>query len=162
MTRLAITGHRGLSEATSALVDAALRAEIGKRAAHGDLVGISCVADGADTLFARAVLDHGGVLHVVIPAHEYRDGLPKDHHPTYDTLLARAATTTNLDHVRSDANAHLDASLHMLDEAGADELLAVWDGRPARGHGGTADVVKAARDREIPVTVIWPAGATRN
>ncbi len=42
------------------------------------------------------------------------------------------------------------------------ELFAVWDGQPARGYGGTADVVTRARDRGRPVRVIWPDGATRD
>ena len=46
--------------------------------------------------------------------------------------------------------------------AKADRLFAVWDGQPARGYGGTADVVAEARARGIPVTVIWPEGATRD
>jgi hypothetical protein len=37
---------------------------------------------------------------------------------------------------------------------------AVWDGLPARSYGGTADVVEYARQRNIPVQVIWPAGAS--
>lgn len=44
----------------------------------------------------------------------------------------------------------------------ADELIAVWDGQPARGYGGTADVVQAARDKDLPVTVVWPAGVMRD
>lgn len=59
-----------------------------------------------------------------------------------------------------DADAHMDPSLRMLDRA--DELTAVWDGQPARGYGGTADVVQAARDKDLPVTVVWPAGVTRD
>lgn len=160
MTRLAVTGHRGLSEETAALVDTALRSEISKRAEAGPLVGLSCIADGADALFARAVLDYGGTLHVVVPARKYRDGLPEEHHPTYDALIAKAAEITRLDHIESDSTAHMDASLRML--ADTDELLAVWDGQPARGYGGTADVIDAARDKDIPVTVVWPAGARRD
>jgi hypothetical protein len=158
MTRLAITGHRGLSESTSALIDIALRAEIDRRA-DGGLVGLSCLADGADTLFARAVLDHGGALHVIVPARGHRAGLPEDHHRVYDALIARARAIVDLDHAVSGSEAYMDASLRML--ADADELLAVWDGRPARGYGGTADVVWAARDRGVPVSVVWPAGAVR-
>jgi hypothetical protein len=41
-------------------------------------------------------------------------------------------------------------------------LVAVWDGEPARGLGGTADVVAYAREGAIPVEVIWPEGATRD
>jgi hypothetical protein len=43
----------------------------------------------------------------------------------------------------------------------SDVLYAVWDGNPARAYGGTADVVAYARDNDIPVQVIWPAGAKR-
>jgi hypothetical protein len=41
-------------------------------------------------------------------------------------------------------------------------LVAVWDGQPARGLGGTADVVAYARQRGVPMEVIWPRGATRD
>ena len=41
-------------------------------------------------------------------------------------------------------------------------LVAVWDGQPARGLGGTADVVAYARQRGVPMEVIWPQGATRD
>ncbi len=158
MTRLAVTGHREFPPHTQQLVDTALRAEPAKHAG-GELVGLSCLADGADALFARAVLDAGGTLVAVVPAEGYRDGLPESHHATYDALMARASDVIRLDHRESGAQAHMDASLRMIEQA--DELYAVWDGQPARGYGGTADVVDAANDRGVPVTVIWPAAAER-
>ncbi|WP_198036876.1 hypothetical protein [Nocardia sp. BMG51109] len=66
MTRIAITGHRGLPSATTELVDKALRSELAERT-DDELVGSSCLADGADALFARAVLDARGSLVVVVP-----------------------------------------------------------------------------------------------
>jgi hypothetical protein len=48
----------------------------------------------------------------------------------------------------------------MVDQA--DELYAVWDGKPARSFGGTADVVAYAREHGTPVRVIWPDGAHRD
>jgi hypothetical protein len=51
------------------------------------------------------------------------------------------------------------ASKLMVDQA--DELYAVWDGKPARAYGGTADVVACARECGTPVRVIWPDGAQR-
>ncbi|WP_370944064.1 hypothetical protein AB5J62_33825 [Amycolatopsis sp. cg5] len=158
MTRLAITGHRALPEQTERLVDQALRAEI-ERHANGLLTGVSCIADGADALFARAVLDAGGGLVVIVPAAGYRDALPAEYHSTYDALIAQAGEVIKLDHAESNSEAHMDASLRMIEHA--DELVAVWDGKPARGYGGTADVVAVARERDMPVTVVWPDGATR-
>lgn len=46
--------------------------------------------------------------------------------------------------------------------AKADHLFAVWDGKAACGYGGTADVVAEARRVGIPVSVIWPEGASRD
>ncbi|MER7394976.1 hypothetical protein ABT381_05625 [Streptomyces sp. NPDC000151] len=43
-----------------------------------------------------------------------------------------------------------------------DRLVAVWDGKPARDYGGTADVVGYARRMGVPVDVVWPAGASRD
>lgn len=159
MTRLAISGHRGLPETTAALVETKLRAKVATYAGP-ELVGLSLLADGPDTMFARAVLDMGGSLVVVVPAERYSDALPTEHHATYDALVDRAAEVIRLDRVASDSEAHMAGSETML--ARADRLLAVWDGQPARGYGGTADVVDRARRLGMPVTVIWPAGASRD
>jgi hypothetical protein len=95
-----------------------------------------------------------------VPAEQYCEGLPTEHHPTYDALMARAADVIRLDHTESNSDAHMEASVRMIEQA--DALVAVWDGKPARGYGGTADVVDAAREQGVPVTVVWPEGATRD
>jgi hypothetical protein len=157
--RIAITGHRELPAATGRLVDQAIREQLAAYAGR-EVVGVSNLADGADQLFAQAVLDAGGQLDVIIPAARYRDGLPESAHASYDELLARASSVHRLDRIESTEDAHMEASKAMLDRA--DRLFAVWDGKPARGYGGTADVVTEARNQGIPVTVIWPDGASRD
>jgi len=157
MYRIAISGHRGLPGPTARLVDQALRAALAERAPG--VTGMSCLADGADQIFARAVTDLGGTLEVVVPAAEYRAGLPADSHPGYDDLLAQAAAIRRLPFTASTPDSHMAASRLMNDEA--DELFAVWDGKPARAYGGTADVVAYARAHGTPVRVIWPDGAQR-
>jgi hypothetical protein len=158
--RIAITGHRGLPPATERLVDRDIRGHLASVAAEGDLVGLSNLADGADQIFARAVLDAGGRLEVIVPAAEYRDGLPEAAHAGYDALISAASQVDRLGDVESTEQAHMAASQAML--ARADRLYAVWDGKPARGYGGTADVIAVAEKRGIPVTVIWPEGAVRD
>ena len=51
------------------------------------------------------------------------------------------------------------ASEALLDDV--EHVVAVWDGQPSDGHGGTGDVVAAARARGLPVTAVWPEGAAR-
>ncbi len=157
MYRIAISGHRGLPAPTARLVDQALRAALTERAP--DITGLSCLADGADQIFARAVTDLGGTLEAVIPAAEYREKLPADSHSGYDDLLARATAVHRLPFTESTSESHMAASKLMVDKA--DELYAVWDGKPARSYGGTADVVAYAREHDTPERVIWPDGAQR-
>lgn len=158
--RIAISGHRGLPSATEHLVDQAIRDQLAKSVTGDHLIGVSALADGADQIFARAVLDVGGQLEVIVPATRYRDGLPESAHAAYDTLLSAASKVDHLSYHESTEEAHMAASRAMLDKT--DRLFAVWDGKPARGYGGTADVVTEARERGIPVTVIWPKGASRD
>lgn len=157
MSRIAVSGHRGLSPATVSLVDQAIRAAL---AGRSDVTGLSCLADGADQIFARAVTSAGGRLEAVIPAEQYRQGLPGEARAEYDDLLALAVAVHKLPFIESTSESHMVASRLMIDHA--DELFAVWDGLPARAYGGTADVVAYAQERGIPVKVIWPDGARRD
>ncbi|MFV2195410.1 hypothetical protein [Nocardiopsis sp. LOL_012] len=157
MIRIGITGHRALPPGVDADVADLLRAHL---APYGRaMVGLSCLADGADTAFAEAVLGAGAPLEVVVPASGYRASLPAEHHDTYDRLLAGAARIHDLGHTASSPEAHMAAGRLLVDRS--DRLIAVWDGLPARGPGGTADVVAYARSLSRPVTVLWPEGARR-
>lgn len=156
--RVAVSGHRGLPRQTAELVDAAIRQALIDEAPS--IVGISCLADGADQIFARVLLDLGGTLEAVIPAEQYRDGLPEDALDEYDALLSQAAQVHRLAFEESTSESHMEASRRMI--ADADELIAVWDGQPARGYGGTADVVAAAKELGVRVTVVWPEGSQRD
>jgi hypothetical protein len=158
MTVIGISGHRVLPPRTEQLVVAALRDVVGGYT-DDELVGVSALAEGADTLFAQAVLDAGGSLVAIVPARSYRAALPDAHRPVFDALLARAVRVIALDHEDPTDAAYMDGGLRVLDEI--DLLVAVWDGQPARGLGGTAQIVDVAEERRLPVTVIWPAGATR-
>lgn len=159
MTRIAVSGHRGFTPEVTRLIDNAVRAKLEPCRGDDELVGLTCLADGADQIFARAVLDAGGGLEVFVPAAQYRDGLPDEAKSDYDELLNRAAAVHPFDHDESTSQSHMDASTAMVDAA--DQLFAIWDGQPARSFGGTADVVEYAKGRGMPVTVIWPDGAYR-
>ena len=156
--RIGITGHTNLTPATSVLVREVLDVELAGYDAG--LTGLSCLARGADQLFARAVLDAGGSLEVVLPAADYRARKVKpDNAADFEELLGKTAEVHTMPFAESNRDAYMAASEHVL--SSADKMLAVWDGQPAGGHGGTGDVVHAARERGIPLTIVWPEGAAR-
>jgi hypothetical protein len=118
---------------------------------------------GADQLFAVVVLQLGGILHVVQPTTgmQYRDSFEDESaRRGYDELYGQASHVEALGHTESTEQAHMDAGKVVVDRSSV--LVAVWDGQPSRGLGGTADVVAYARERGVPVTVIWPEGASRD
>lgn len=158
MRVIGITGHRGLRPPTVHLVNQALRDVLAEYGA--DVTGVSALADGADQLFARSVLNQGGLIEVIVPAARYREGLPAQCHVEYDDLLGQAVRVHRPDFTESTSESHMAASELMISMI--DELLAVWDQQPARGYGGTADVVAHARDMGLTVRVVWPAGAIRD
>jgi hypothetical protein len=156
-----MTGHQGLPTPTAELVTAALRDTLSRYTPN--LVGVTMLGPGADQLFARVVLELGGWLYVVQPTkgRQYRDGFEDpDAQRGYDELYGRASYFEALEYAESTERAHMDAGKVVVDRSSV--LVAVWDGQPSRGLGGTADVVAYARERGVPVTVIWPEGASRD
>ncbi|MGV9924503.1 hypothetical protein [Nocardia rhamnosiphila] len=151
-----MTGHMNITEETAVLV----REELTRRLADvSDLVGVSCIARGADSVFARAVLELGGGLEVVLPSRNYREAKVKpDHAPAFDELVARASEVRVMDFEEAGREAYEAANEALL--GSADRLVAVWDGEGGEA-GGTGSVVKLARERGVPVDVVWPEGAAR-
>ncbi|MFF2618831.1 hypothetical protein [Kitasatospora sp. NPDC058046] len=156
--RIGITGHRGLDEPLRRQVTALLVQALDTYDDSG-LEAVTCLADGPDTWLADLVVERGGRLIVVVPATDYREGLPLWHRDAYDRLLARAAEVHRTGLADSTAQAHMAAGEILVGHC--DVLLAVWDGQPARGLGGTADVVAHADRAGVKVQVLWPDGASR-
>ncbi|QFQ98932.1 hypothetical protein F9278_25380 [Streptomyces phaeolivaceus] len=162
MTTIAVTGHLDLTEGSVALVRTALNDLLRPYAGDGGpLVGVSCIAEGADTLFAEAVLAAGGRLVVVVPARDYRRNVVgPEQRASYDLLVEAAEEVVLLPHETSDRQAYEAANAVLVERA--DRLVAVWDGAPPTGRGGgTADAVLEARAAGVPVDVVWPDGAAR-
>lgn len=157
MVRIGVTGHVNITEATAASVYQELRDLLGRN--PSEVVGVSCIARGADSVFARAVLDIGGQLEVVLPSRNYRTAKVKpDHAEVFDELVRSATVVRVMDFDAAGREAYEAANEAVV--GSVDQLVAVWDGDAGQA-GGTASVVELARERGVPVTVVWPDGAAR-
>jgi hypothetical protein len=140
--RIGITGHQRLADPSSwDWVRHELAAILSRSA--GPLVGVSSLAAGADQILADLVLRQGGALEVVIPfpgyAQEFGEGRDARE---YERLLRVASGVETLRRNGSDEEAYMEAGKRVVNSS--DLLVAVWDGRPSNGLGGTADVVEYA------------------
>lgn len=159
--RIGITGHMDLDAPTLRFVADALRACLTELSRHcpGTVVGVSCLAPGADRVFAHVLLESGGRLEAILPAGEYDVDDAAQDGPSLAELLRRAASVRTIRSPRARPQVYVAANDAMLDSI--DSLFAVWNGDRSDKLGGTAHVVETARSRRIPVTVIWPEGASR-
>jgi hypothetical protein len=157
--RIGVTGHTRLTDRAAEVVYEALVRQLRWLGAGAAIVGVTCLATGADQVFARAVLAVGGHYEVVLPAPGYGQTLAPAHRAAFYELLAAAGEVIHTGQQVSAQPAYTAASQIMLGRV--HRLMAVWDGDTRGTPGGTADVVAAARLRGVATTVVWPAGAAR-
>jgi hypothetical protein len=154
MPRIGVTGHQRLVDPSAwPWVDL----EISKvlRGSHQRVIGLTSLAMGADQVFAEVVLRNGGDLVVILPFPEYELVFPEvRERQRFHTLLARASSIEVLERKETEEEAYLVAGKRVIDES--DRVIAVWDGEPAGGRGGTADIVCYAVSQRKPVIHINP------
>lgn len=154
--RVGITGHQQLNDPEAwSWVATALRAELAKMAPP--LIGMTSLAVGADQLLARLVLERGGTIHAVLPYADIERSFLPENVRAYRELVHQA-TVEVLDTHGTDEDAYFAAGQRVVDLS--DLVLAVWDGNPAKGKGGTGDVVAYAVQKRVPLIHINPVCRT--
>jgi hypothetical protein len=118
------------------------------------LIGVTCLAVGADSLFARVVLKHNGSIEAVLPFPDYERKLQDDERHEHRRLLDRASLVTTLQRCGTDEECYFEAGKRVVDLA--DLVIAVWDGKPAKGLGGTADIFEYARAKRKAIVHLDP------
>lgn len=156
-----LSGHRHLAnpEEVSKLLSeilSSLREEV-----CGDvLAGVSSIAIGADTLFARALLSLSLPWRALLPSpvSEFRGDFAEEEWKTAQELLNRAVEVDVRATPSVKNEAYLECGMDTVDQT--DVLIAVWDEKPARGTGGTAEIVAYARSLKRPVIILNPEKLT--
>lgn len=119
----------------------------------GPLVAVTSLAVGADQLLAQLVIARGGRVHAVLPFRDIERSFADDALAAYRQLVSHAEVEV-LNQNGTDEDAYLAAGKRVADLA--DLLIAVWDGESAKGKGGTADIVRYAAHRNVPLVHINP------
>ncbi len=161
---LGVTGHRNINPGNPALA-AGVQSQLNrlKRAfPHSPFILLSSLAEGADQLVARLALeclDARLIVPLPFSETEYRrDFATLESQREFTALLGRAESVFLV--AQKEEAAALarpgESRNRQYARAGAwiaenaQILLAIWDGQPARGLGGTGDVVKWHQRRMAP------------
>ncbi|WP_421725685.1 hypothetical protein [Bauldia sp.] len=125
------------------------------------LTMISALAEGADRMAAHAALRHGLKLAAALPfpANDYeRDFEDADSQADFADLLGKAAAALVLPgDYDTEPRDYESVGLVILDNA--DLIVAIWDGGPSGGRGGTTELIERAATMGLPVAHIDATGA---
>ncbi len=154
--RIGVTGHRKLAD------EQLLRNSLQKVLSRIDkilsqtphtIAIISSLAEGADRLVAKEVLDlplsgdmEKPYLEAVLPLPEsdyIRDFETQESKDEFKAFLAKARSIRTLEKLEPRAASYEKGGHYVVENC--DVLIAIWNGKAAAGQGGTAEIVEYAR-----------------
>lgn len=155
---IAVTGHRILEnpEPIIAGVDKTLQT-IKTSFETEHIAVLSPLAEGADRIIAERALAIDGTKLIAVlplPVEMYQEDfrLPSSIQE-FQNFLRLADEIIELPLIVDREESYRNVGEYLVTHC--DVLIAIWDGQPARGPGGTAEVVASARDRYLPVAWIY-------
>ncbi|MGB9408659.1 MAG: hypothetical protein WCA89_14065 [Terracidiphilus sp.] len=150
---IGFTGHRTLDDEAKCRKSIFDFLEQQKASLSGLVYGISSVAAGGDLLFAESCIQLALPLCVLLPlpAEEFRKDFDKEGWSRAEQILSKAASieVTGGDQPREEC--YYECGIETVQQSQL--LLALWNGEPSQGLGGTEDIVSFARGFGKPV--VW-------
>jgi len=137
--RIGITGHQNLSVSVIAWIKQEILIEI-KQLNIDD--AYSCLAIGADQIFAEIILENKIPLIAIIPCVHYETTFDSKGLISYNKLLKQSKSIIQLNFQKPSEEAFFEAGKTVI--SNSDILFAIWNSLPAKGLGGTADIVSIA------------------
>lgn len=160
--RVGVTGHRSFADAQGVAERLRLSLDDLRRLASHEAGGVparlevlSALAEGADRLVAEVALSRpDNTLVAVLPLarEDYLDDFPTaKSRREFEDLLAASRAVETMPPAATREAAYEQAGRWIVEHS--DTLVALWDRDPARGQGGTAEIVTYAAERGVPI--LW-------
>jgi len=150
-----ITGHRRLLQPEDLFQRLLKEGE--KMLASGEVYGLTPLAEGADRIWAKVLVELGIPYSVPLPLaqQDYERDFPESL-KEFRFLLEKAQSVFTLPRcpwlsesdIQPNASGrsfqYLSAGVYIINQS--DVLISAWDGKPARGIGGTAQITQIFQD----------------
>lgn len=157
MVYIGVTGHRFLTDINKIVIGINKAFNYIKKHFNEDLIIISSLAEGADRLAVKVGLDSLNAKFIVPLPMEKSDYLKdfktKKSKEEFFELLKKAEKVLEIPKSKYRDHSYKIAGIYILENC--DVLIAVWDGKLEQGIGGTADIVKIAREKKIPLAIVY-------
>lgn len=151
---IGFTGHRKVSD--EAKIRPLIRDFLAqqKQSHIGIVYGISSVASGGDQLFAESCLELDIPLRILLPrpADQFRTDFDDASWQRTERIMSKAISVEVTGRHESKTEQYYDCGIQTVSESQL--LMALWDGQPSRGTGGTQEMVAYARKTGHPIAWI--------
>jgi hypothetical protein len=155
---MGVSGHRWVNESPKLLnaIDEVLE-KIIECYSSKELVLVSPLAEGADRIVAKRAISLPNVRLIALlpfPMEEYlEDFSSKESEREFQELYYQAEQVEELPGSLDREEAYLELGKVLINQS--DLVIAIWDGKPAKGKGGTEEVVQMAREQGMPLAWIF-------
>jgi hypothetical protein len=153
--RIGITGHQNLTSAERDWLKVELAIEIKKMKIEE---AYSCLAIGADQLFASIIFENKIPFVAIIPCKYYEQTFDQKHIELYNSFVKQANNVIQLDFDIPSEEAFYEAGKTVVNKS--DVVIAIWNNLPAKGLGGTADIVEYAKIKNKKIIHFNPISKT--
>lgn len=114
----------------------------------------SCLAIGADQIFAKLIVERKIPLISIIPSQNYHLTFDEIHKTLYRNLRQQSSEIITLQYKEPSEEAYMEAGKTIVGYS--DTVFAIWDGLPAKGLGGTGDIVGYAMKQKRKIIHLNP------
>ena len=157
MLTIGVTGHRFLNEIEKLKIGIDQTLQRIEEFAPGQVWSVlSPLAEGADRLVVTQIWkvrpETRLIVPLPLPINEYiEDFQTQSSREEFHRFLERAEKVIVLPPASSRRNAYHAVGKYLVKHAQV--LMALWNGLPAKGQGGTQEIVALARQRSLPL--VW-------
>jgi hypothetical protein len=125
-----------------------------KESHHGVMYGVCSAAAGADQLFAESCIELNIPLRILLPrpAEQFRADFDEASWQRTAHIIENAISVEVTGRHEAQNEQYYDCGIQTVAESQL--LVALWDGQPSRGIGGTQEIVSYARKTGHPIAWI--------
>ena len=150
---IGFSGHRQLQDETKCREAIRNVLKDWKTRVPGAVYGVSSAAEGGDLLFAETCLELKIPIRIFLPFPKemFRDDFDDATWKRAERAMAASLTVEVKGGSQKSAEGYYECSIETVQQS--ELLIALWDGKQARGMGGTADAVNFALQLGRPI--VW-------
>ncbi len=150
---IGFTGHRHLQDEAKSHAQILEFLREKKEKTPGIVYGVSSVAAGGDLLFAETCLDVGLPLRILLPMpkEQFREDFDEPTWLRVENVIRQAMSVEVTGEEQSRDARYYECGIETVQQSRL--LLALWDGEPSHGLGGTEQIVSFAKIEGRPV--VW-------